>query len=59
MKKCEHCSKELTELFLVSKTFPKRTDTLSNLALIYRLFCSERCWLQQKDAEWKNEHPHG
>ncbi len=59
MKKCEHCNKELTDLFLVSRTLPQRSDTLSNLAVIYRLFCSERCWLLQKAAEWKKAHPHG
>lgn len=56
--RCEQCGKDIPEVVLVHKAKPF-IDKLSNLAVVYHLFCSEKCQRLKKQEDWKREHLHG
>ena len=58
MMKCEECGKEIPEVVMVHKAQPL-IERLSDLAIVYRLFCSDECQRLKRAKEWKEKHPYG
>jgi hypothetical protein len=55
--KCERCGKEILDVVMVHKA-RNVIDTLSSMAKIYHLFCSDECRRLKQEEDWKKGHPY-
>jgi hypothetical protein len=55
--KCEQCGKVIPDVFMVRKGTTE-PESLSNLAKVYHIYCSDKCQRLKKEQDWKKNNPY-
>jgi hypothetical protein len=55
--KCERCGNEIPNVVIVAKPPSPDVTYLSSFTAANRIFCSEKCWLEQQKLDYEKSRP--